>query len=147
MVTLVFAVKLFWSQPEKDENDALAYGSAIAAAPVVIPLVAVMPLLPDMPPTTRTERAESVAFPETESADPLVELSFRLQFLRTTCELPWTLVAPLALESRASTQPAPPFPTATARPVMATGCELNIADTKRGCWRVTLTSTAPEVVV
>ena len=107
-MTVDLAVNLFSLQPEKNGTDTFEYGSAIGDWPVVIPCVVVMPALPEIPPTTPTDKAETLAEPPTVSALALLELSYRLQPFKVMVVLPWAVMAPLALRSSASTQPNPP---------------------------------------
>src|SRR5215510_13459084 len=96
--------------------------------PVAIPWVVTMLSAPDTPPTTPTESAETLADPPTVSAVPLLESSYRLQPLRATWALPCTVIEPLAVGLRESTQPVPPLATATARAVMVNGSEFQMAE-------------------
>src|SRR6266545_961367 len=106
-----------------------------------------MLLAPDMPPTTPKKRVDILLEPPSESAEPLAELSYRLQSLRVTWALPWAEMAPLALLSSASRQPVPPVPTATARAEMVNSFEDTTAENCGVCNRSKTTSTAPAVVV
>jgi hypothetical protein len=74
-------------------------------------------------------------------------LSIRLQPFSETAAVPFTVAAPLAELSRASTQPSPPLATATERAEMLRGAEVNSDENSRACGCLMITSTAPAVDV
>src|SRR5829696_11065 len=107
MVTLFLPEKLVSVQPENEGIDTPAYGSGIGLTPVRMPCDVLTPALPETPPTTPTDSADTDAEPPTVSAVGLFELSYRVQLLRATVVLPWAVMAPLAVLLSASTQPDP----------------------------------------
>src|SRR6516165_2461602 len=97
-----------------------------------MPWVVVMLLAPEMPPVTEADKAEIEPDPPTVSAVGSLELSARLQLLRTIGAFPCTLPAPLAVASSARTQAFPPLlPRATARAKMVSGAEVTTAEKRR----------------
>src|SRR4051794_37330580 len=108
------AEKLLALQPEKKGTETFEYGSEIRERPVATPCVAVIEFLLEMPPTTPTYKADSVAEPPRVSAVVLLELSYMLQFFRLMLVFPPMEIDPLALALSASTQALAPYDFATA---------------------------------
>src|SRR5712671_460015 len=114
-----------------------------------MPETVVIALCPEMPPTTLTDCADSVAAPTILRADDeLFELSYRLQPLSMTLVLPSSVSAPLAVVSSARTQPVPlPLASPTARALMVPDSELMMREKYAVLVPVMITSIAPEFVV
>src|SRR5882724_74086 len=96
-----------------------------------MPPGAVMPLVPDTPPTALTWVADTIAPPLSDTAELALELAKRLQPSKLSWAEPLTETAGFAVLLSARTQSRPGVLFATARAEITTGSEPNSADNRR----------------